>query len=208
VAQAAQRLAQERGTSASFSTQGALRVAPWYSHGPTERQVALVAPDQLVIARPKDLPRVLAVSAALARRHQKQPEMEKAVGAAALLAMYEGEAAALSVEGAREFVVGDNGYIPIGLRISLRFKDEFHAGLRVFGYYESEKSAADALDRIEGLRHDLAHHPQATFLGLTSAIDEAELERKGDTLVLEAELTLHQTRYLLGFVAHALEPRD
>jgi hypothetical protein len=77
VQRAADRLAQERGTSAGFRQEGALKVAPWYSHGPTEREVALVAPDQLVIARPSDVPRVLSVSAALARRHQKQKDMEK-----------------------------------------------------------------------------------------------------------------------------------
>jgi hypothetical protein len=208
VQRAVERLAQERGTTASFREQGALQVAPWYSHGPTEREVALVAPDQLVIARPSDVPRVLSVSATLARRHQKQKDMEKAEGPAALLAMYQGEAAALSVEGARHFVVGDNSYVPQALRISLFFMDEFHARLHVFGYYESDKSAGAALERIDALRHELADHPRVIYFGLKSAMDEAKLERAGDTLELETILTLHQTRYLMAFVSNALKPRE
>jgi hypothetical protein len=204
----AEQLAQERGQSASFRSESGLKIAPWYSHGPTEREVALVAPNQFVIAKPRDVPRVLAVSAALARRHQKQEHMEHAEGPAALLAMYEGEAAALAVEGARKFVVGENESIPLALRISIFYVDEFHTRMHVFGYYESEKAAASALERIDELRHEFANHPRVIYFGLKSALLEAELQRVKDTLELEVILTLHQTRYLLTFVANTLKPRD
>jgi hypothetical protein len=205
---AAQQLAQSKGQSVSFESRGGLEVAPWYNRGPTAREVALVAPDQFVVARPRDLPRVMGVSAALARRQAKQPDIEKATGPAALLAMYPGEAAALSVEGARAFVVGENDYVPLGLRISVWHIDEFHMQLRVFGYYESEKRAGEALGRVEELRHEIADHPRVQYLGLKSAVDEAKLERRGDTLRLETVLTLHQTRYLMAFLTNALKPRE
>jgi hypothetical protein len=208
VERAAEQLAQERGQSASFRSEAGLKIAPWYSHGPTEREVALLAPNQFVIAKPRDVPRVLAVAAALARRHQKQEHMEHAEGPAALLAMYEGEAAALAVEGARKFVVGDNQSIPLALRISIFYVDEFHTRMHVFGYYESEQAAASALERIDQLRHEFANHPRVIYFGLKSALLEAELERVKDTLELEVILTLHQTRYLLTFVANTLKPRD
>ena len=46
-----------------------------------------------------------------------------------------------------------------------------------------------------------------SYLGLRSAIEEAILEQRGDTVTLEAKLTMHQTRYLLAFVNRALAPR-
>ncbi|MFI5308500.1 MAG: hypothetical protein ACHQ53_14170 [Polyangiales bacterium] len=205
---AVERLAQEKGQSARFEAKEGLEVAPWYNRGPTAREVAVVAPDQFVVARPQDVSRVLGVSAALARRHAKQPDMEQSTGPAALLAMYPKEAVALSVEGAREFVAGDNSYVPTALRISLWHIDEFHIQLRVFGYYESDKRAGAGLERIDELRHAIADHPRVQYLGLRSAIEEAKLERHGDTLTLESVLTLHQTRYLMGFVTEALKPRD
>ncbi len=208
VQRAAQHLAEAQGKSAQLTQQGGLEVAPWYNHGPTQREVALVAPDQFVVARPRDVPRVLGVSAGLARRQAKQPEMEHAQGPAALLAMYQGEAAALSVEGVRKLVVGDTSYVPLALRISLWHLDEFHVRLRAYGYYESGERAQTALARVDELRHALADNAQVQYFGLRSAIDEAKLERKNDTLQLETILTLHQTRYLMAFVSKALKPRD
>ena len=169
--------------------------------------MGLVASDQLVIARPNDMGRVLSVSAALAQRHVNQPQMETASGPAALLAMYEGEDAALSVEGARAFVVGDGSYVPHALRISLRHLDEFHAEVRVYGYYESTARATSSLDAIDKLRRALAEHPKVMYLGLRSALDEATLSRQPDTLILQSTVTLQQLRYLMAFVQRALAMR-
>jgi len=207
VDQAVQTMARARGRSAQFRSERGLRIAPWLNQGPTQRVVGLVAPDQLVIARPDDVGRVLSVSAALAQRQAKQPQMEPATGPAALLAMYEGEDAALSVEGARAFVVGDSSYVPQALRISLRHLDEFHAEVRVFGYYESAARAKSSVEAIDKLRRALAEHPKVMFLGLRSALDEATLSQQGDTLVLKASVTLHQLRYMMAFVQRALAMR-
>jgi hypothetical protein len=205
---AAERLAQAHGAHAEFRAEGALQVAPWLNQGPTRRSIALVAPDQIVIARPQDVSRVLAVSAALAQRHARQRDIDRAPAPGSLLAMYEGEAAALSVEGVRELVPGgDPGYAPSGLRISLRHIDEYYAALRAYGYYDSNARAEAALPEIEKLRSQLATHPRVSYLGLRTAIDEAKIERRGDTIILDARITLHQVRYLLTFVSMALKPR-
>lgn len=207
VDEAVQRMAHARGAHAQFRSERGLRVAPWLNQGPTERVVGLVASDQLVIARPNDVGRVLSVSAALAQRHANQPQMETASGPAALLAMYEGEDAALSVEGARALVVGDSSYVPQALRISLRHVDEFHAEVRVFGYYESPTRAESSLAAIDKLRRALAEHPKVMFLGLRSALDEATLNQQQDTLILQSTVTLHQLRYLMAFARRGLELR-
>jgi hypothetical protein len=207
VERATQRIAQERGKSASFRARGGLEVAPWWNRGPTERSVALNPDGQLVIARPGDLDRVLAVSAALAKRHAAEPGMERAAGPAALLAMYEGEAAALSVEGARSFVTSPKSYVPLGLRLSLRHHDEFHAKLSAVGYYESPEHAARAAAELDALRRDFVGHEEARYLGLQAAIDEATINAERETVTLDALLTMHQVRYLLGFVSRALSPK-
>jgi hypothetical protein len=205
---AAEKLAQERGTHAAFVDQAGLPTAPWYNHGATERSVALVGPGQVVIARPEDVGRALSVSAALAQRHQKQAEMEHAPAPRSLLAMYEGEAAALSIEGLREFVAGDDAYVPAGVRVSLRHLDEFNAEMRVYGYYESQKRAQSAMPRLEQLRVELADHPRAIYLGLKSAIEECKIERTRDTVVISTRLTMHQIRYLMALVSNVLRPKD
>jgi hypothetical protein len=243
VERATQRIAQERGKSASFRAQGSLEVAPWWNRGPTERHVGVAEDGQLVIARPGDLSRVLAVAAALEQRHASEPGMEHRTGPAALLAMYEGEAAALSVEGVRSFVAAYRGAaraapphaeesfaplsspsddsphsslsgkvlpgsIPTGLRLSLRHRDEFHAELRAFGYFESPGDAARAATELDALRREFVAHPQAQYLGLQAAIAEATVRPERDTVILDALLTMHQVRYLLGFVSRTLSPRN
>lgn len=207
VERAVQALAAERGQPASFADAGGLRAAPWHSRGPTQRVVALLDDGQVLIARPSDLPRVRGVAAALAERHAKQRGMERAQGAAALLAMQEDEAVALSVEGARLLVPDGASFLPLGLRLALHHIDEQYARLRIFGYYESAAAASAAAARIEALRPGASEHARVTYLGLKSAVEEATLAQDGRTLTLEARLTLHQTRYLMRMVSKLLQPR-
>jgi hypothetical protein len=206
---AVERLSQERGRAPEVRVEGGVPVRPWHDRGPTERVAGVFSSDQVVIARPEDVGRVVSVAAALARRHANQPGMEHAAGPAALLSMYENEAVALSIEGVREYVSGELAiHAPLGLRLSLRHVDEFNAELRAFGYYASADAAAAAFERMEALRRALADHPRAAYLGLRSAIDEAEFERHDAVITIETRLTMHQTRYLLGFVSRALAPRE
>jgi hypothetical protein len=208
IAVAVDKLARERGQPAAFADSAGLQVAPWRSRGPTARVAALLGGDQLLIARAPDVARAELVAAALAKRHARQPGMEHASGMAALLAMYEGEAVALSIEGVRVFAPPlARDYVPLGLRISLRRVDEYYAELRLFGYYESAARAAAAAIQLESLRPQWAEHAQVKYLGLQSAIREAQLSTAGATLTLDAKVTLHQTRYLMQAVSRLLQPR-
>jgi hypothetical protein len=205
---AVERLAQERGRPAQARIEGGVQVRPWHDRGPTERVAGLFSSDQVVIARPEDVGRVAAASASLARRHASKPGMEQAAGPAALLSMYEHEAVALSIEGVSEYVSGEPAmYAPLGLRLSLRHVDEYNVDLLAFGYYPSEAAAARAFEHVEALRRVLADHPRAADLGLRSAIDEATFDRRAELVTIKARLTMHQTRYLLGFVSRTLAPR-
>jgi hypothetical protein len=200
-------MAADRGKTASFEARGDGRNAPWHSRGPTVRVIRALPNDQLVIARAPDVGRIAAVGAALSQRHARQPGMERARGAAALLSMYEGEAVALSVEGVATYVPDSVDYAPRGLRLSLRHLDEYHATLVAYGYYRTPAQAEYAEAKVDALRRGWIDHPRAKFLGLDSALQDATLERRGDTLTLRVKLTLHQTRYLLEFVSRVLDPR-
>lgn len=208
IASSVSALARERGKSAAFTPEGPLRVAPWHNRGPTARVIGVMGKDQVVIARPSDVSRALAVSAALAQRHGKDPRMERLAGPLALLAMYEGEAVALSIEGVAQYMRGDKAHAPAGLRLSLREIDEFNAELRGYAYYRSAAQAEAALPALDALRTAWLDHPRTQYLGLRAALDEARLARDGKTLTLETRVTLHQVRYLMGFVSRALKPRD
>jgi hypothetical protein len=206
--QAAQRLGVARQRPISFQTRGALRYAPWHNGGSTPRVIALTGESEFVITRQSDLPRVLAVAAALAQRGGAQPGGEHASGPAALLAMLDGEAVALSVEGARRYVQGDLTAVPGAVRLSVQPFDEFHARIAAIGKYESPERAATALRRIDELRRQWIDHPRASYLGIKAALETAELTRDGEHLTVSMKVTLHQTRYLLAYVTRALRPRD
>lgn len=206
---AVQRLASERGKPASWRADKGFPVAPWHNRGPTERVLARVADDQLVITRAQDLGRVLAIARALqkgrAREGFSKQELKRSGG---LLAMQDDEAAALWVEGVRTYVPNAVSGVPTALRFSIRRIDQFHTELRAAGRYGSDAEATDALGFIDGLRKEWSTHPRVIFLGLKNALDTAVIEQDGRQLVLRVALTLHQTRYLLAFVSKTLSPRD
>ena len=205
---AASLAAGKGGASFAGADASGVRAAPWRSHDATERVVALLDHDQIVIARPSDVARVQVVAAALAKRHAHRPGMERTTGPAALLAMYEDEAVALSVEGTRTLAPAFASFLPKGLRLALHHIDEQYAQLRMFGYYESPAAASAALERLTQLRPSMLDHPRVTYLGLRSAIEEATLSQDGPNLTIDARLTLHQTRYLMRMVARLLAPRQ
>lgn len=209
VTSAVSTLAAERGSPAPFRTESGLPVAAWYNRGPTERVIALTGDKQLLITRGRDLSRVLSVSRALgiARTGQgfASDEVEARGG---LLAMQPDEAVALWVEGLRRYVRNGPGGIPDAVRLSVFRVDQFYTDLAVAGTYASKADAAEALGIMDGLRAELSNHPRVIFLGLKSALDSARIEQQGSLLRLKVRLTLHQTRYLLGFVRNILRPRS
>jgi hypothetical protein len=201
-------LAAERGSTAPFRTEDGLPVATWYNRGPTERVIALTGDRRLLITRGRDLSRVLSVSRTLGIVRKGQgfasDEVESRGG---LLAMQPEEAVALWVEGLRRYVRNGPGGLPDSVRLSIFKVDQFHTDLAIAGNYTSKADATEALGIMDGLRAELSNHPRVIFLGLKSALDSAQIEQQGKTLKLKVRLTLHQTRYLLGFVRMVLRPK-
>jgi len=201
-------LAAERGSPTAFQPQAGVSVAAWRNRGPTARVIALTAPDQLVITRDAELTRVLSVERALgAARKQQGFDAAEVDARGGLLAMQPEEAVALWVEGVSRYVSSAALGVPDSVRLSIFRADQFHTELRVAGNYRSASAAAEALQAMESLRQELSDHPRVVFLGLKSAMDTARIEQAANSLRLSVRLTLHQTRYLLGFVSRALRPR-
>jgi hypothetical protein len=198
-------LAAQSGKPATFHQQEGYAVAPWRNAGPTERVITLTGPDQLTITRADDLQRVLGVARALSQLRAKQGFDQKELSEqGGLLAMQPNEAVALWIEGVHKYVRGDAIGVPRSLRLSIYHVDQFNTDLRIRGQYESQAAAAGALTAMDDLRKSLSDNARVVFLGLKSAMDSAVIEQDGAALLLHVRLTLHQTRYLLRYVTHAL----
>jgi hypothetical protein len=208
VSSAVAQLASEQNKPAAFQEQAGYQVAAWRNRGPTERSIALTGEHQFTITRTNDLERVLQVADSLAeiRRGQgvSNGELDRHGG---LLAMEEREAVALWVEGAQKYLRFESPSVPQSIRLSVFPVDQFSNELRIRAQYPSGERASEALAVLESLRSELSQHPKVIFQGLKSAVDAAQIEQLGAALRLRVKLTLHQTRYLMGYVTRALKPR-
>jgi hypothetical protein len=199
-------LAAARGVKVRWTRRAGMFVAPWPNADTTARSVALIAPEQFVITRPEDLPRVLAVAKALAARAKGRGEKEPDPGAA-LLALADGEVLSLSVEGARLFARGNLAGVPERLSISVRGQPE-HAGFGSIstGSFDSPEQAEEAKAYWTRMRDRYASHPLVALVGMREPLTRMELETDGAELVVRTQVTLQQARVLLGFVRSALAP--
>jgi hypothetical protein len=198
------RFAEARGVEAPWGQRHGVPVAPWPNEDSTERVVAIVGPRHFVIARPQDLPTILAI--AVAREETEEDEealeeaLEEATGPDALLSMGEGEAFSVEVEGARNFVRGRVRHIPERLRLAVSEDDE--AILKGRARYEDEDAAAAALTYWEAQRDRYA---RALFVG--SYVRGLELEADGRFIDVEHRLSFGQARFALGMLQGAVEQR-
>lgn len=123
-------------------------------------------------------------------------------------AIAEGEALTLWIEGVHEYLKFESPAVPQSVRLSLVPIDQFRNELRIHADYPSSEHASEAARALQELRVQLSEHPKVIFQGLKSAVDEAQLEQRGAALVLRAQVTLHQTRYLMRHVRRALKPQN
>lgn len=208
VREAAARVGQAGGAGAPvWAPVHGVQVAPWRSGEVTPRVVALVGGDQLAIVPTDDLRSLLGVAAALGARNASEPDMERARGGAALLAMHDGEALAVAVEGARQFVVGATRAVPLAVRLSVRDLGEFNTEFRATGLYQNASEAKRALSRVDSLRRAWGGNPRAATLGLRSALEQGDLTQRGNRVELRLHLTLHQARYVLELIGQLLRLR-
>jgi len=207
--QAVAAMAAARGQAVRWRKYGAVRVAPWHNLDETARVLALIAPRQFAITRSEDLPRVLQVARALARRKAKDETrpQEGVDPGDALLALDQDETLALSVEGARLFARGNVRGVPERLEASVRSRAAGAAlDVQVTGYFEDSQAAEQAQAYWARVRDRYAAHPLVALIGLRSPLANASLATKDGAVEARTRVTLQQARVVLGFIRNMVAP--
>jgi hypothetical protein len=202
-------LAEAHGTHATWRKRGTIAVAPWANADETPRVLALIGPEQFAITRPDDLPRVLAVARALAKRaadaaHAQEPSESDGD---ALLGLLQDETLAVSVEGAKLFARGNIKGVPDRVELSVRQAD---AGLEVHveGSYPDADAASQARDYWHRVIERYAHHPLVALVGMREPLANLTLEADAQHVTAHTTVSVQQARVLLGFLRGAVAPQD
>lgn len=197
------RFAEARGVEASWQQRHGVPVASWPNEDATERVIAIVGPRHFVIARPRDLPTILAIAVAreAAAEDEEDDSLEEATGPDALLSMGEDEAFSVEVEGARNFVRGRVRHIPERLRVAVSEATD-EAVLKGRARYEDEATAEAALTYWEAQRERYA---RALLVG--GYVRGLELAVDGRHIDVDHRLSFGQARFLLGMLQGMMESR-
>jgi hypothetical protein len=195
---AVRALAEARGVAAPWTRTAGVATAPWANRDPTERVIALVGPQHFVIARPTDLPRVLAIAAARKVRGAKKGK-EREHPADALLSMEPLEGLSLEVEGVGQFVRKGRQGIPRTLRLSATENSPQRVALRAHLQFEDEGQAQVGLTFWDGARKTYARNPLVALLGLGAPLNDAELTQHGTDVDAVITLSADQARLILGY---------
>lgn len=206
VRDAVARLAAARGVPAEWRRQRGIDVAPWANADETERVIALVGPSEFTITRPTDLPRILAIAHArrLERRQDGGPDPGDAD---ALLAMGEGNALEIDIEGARRFVQGPTEDVPERLHVGVTQRADGGASVYASGTFETPERASASRDVWDRMRDRAARSPVLALVGLDTTLREATLTADGATLRFHAELGERELRLILAFLGSQLAQR-
>ena len=197
-------LAIARKVRARWRTRGAIRTAPWANADETARVIALIAPGQFTIVRPDDLPRVLDVARALARRGDEQSAATDAEAADALLGLSANETLALSIEGARLFTRGNMRGIPERLTASVQLVADGMINTLIIGTFESPEAAEQARAYWEQMRERYAGNPLVALIGMREPLNDAEVTAHETQLEIRTHVTVQQARVVLGFITSAI----
>lgn len=206
-----QMMAAARGTTAEWSTDNGIPVAPWPNRDDVERRIALVGPNQFTITRPDDLPRVLAVARARADEllHQVDagPDAPPINEADALLAMGEGEAIAADVEGAHNFVRGVQArIIPASVHAGLSEAPNDMVVVAATGQFTSREECHAAQEVWDEQRIGFATSGIAGLIGMAGPMRNSTLACEEAQLIFRMELSHAQVIRLMD-LAISFMPR-
>ncbi|MCS6799638.1 MAG: hypothetical protein NZ898_14175 [Myxococcota bacterium] len=199
------RMAAARGVEAHWTERAGVPVAPWPDADETERLVAIVGPRHFVIARPEDLPRVLAIAHARAERRRDagsgpaRDADEDVSPADALLAMEPGEVVTFEVEGAHAFVRGERRHVPLRGRLAVADLVEGRSRVTVEAVFATPEEAAQARDYWNAVRESQMRGFWVQAFGLASALERTTLEARDSSLLIETRLDVGQLRFALAY---------
>jgi hypothetical protein len=169
--------------------------ADWPNPDATPRRVAIVGDRHFVIARGEDLPRVLAIAAA--RRAARGEDGEPDVSAAdALLALPEGAAISLEIEGARNYIRRSPCVVPTRLRARIEEQGQ-DVRVSLHAVFPSDDEAASAAQCFDDLRARALGNPFVAFVGMAGPLGALTLDAEGSGLDASTRLSYGQVRRLL-----------
>ncbi|MBK8409808.1 MAG: hypothetical protein IPL19_17735 [Sandaracinaceae bacterium] len=144
---AVDRMADARGTQATWATQDGVQVAPWANEGNTPRVLAMLSPQHFTISRSEDLAVALAMTEARAARGGEAEGLEEAVGPDVLLSMGPNEGLSLEIEGVHAFLMsaGNPDVIPLRARLAIREVGPRIVAIDGVAVFPNEQLAADAI---------------------------------------------------------------
>lgn len=188
----AEQLALAHGLSAEWQDANGVPHTTWPSPDTTLRDVALLSNRHFVIARPEDLPRVLAIAA---RRRQRQTDR----AADALLSMEPGEGLSIEIENVPVFVRRSPCAVPLHLRGGLRAR-EGGIELHLKAHFDTAAHAEEARACLASLADQYANNYIVALTGLTGPLTRLELRSEDDAMHIQTSLRHSEVRTIIGYL--------
>ncbi|MBN8609234.1 MAG: hypothetical protein J0L92_01520 [Deltaproteobacteria bacterium] len=165
----------------------------WPNPDATSRRVAIVGDRHFVIARPEDLPRVLAIAAARAASDATDTPAD------ALLALPDGAAITIEIEGARAYVRQSPCVVPTRLAARVD-EDTSEVRVSLHAIFDSAEQSSEAAACFERLRARALGNPFVSFAGMGGPLGALEIETTEAALDARTSLSYGQVRTLLRYV--------
>lgn len=194
-----ERMIVAGGGTPSWEEQDGVRSADWPNPDATPRRVAIVGERHFVIARGTDMPRVLAIAAARAEERRAPDEAPREHPADALVALPDGAAITIEVEGVRGYVRRSPCPVPTRLRARADEREDV-VDVSVHALYTSDEESLEAQRCFETLRDRYAGNPLVAFTGMAAALGALEIGADGSALDARTHLTYSQVRRILDYV--------
>ena len=180
--------------------QDGVLVADWENEDVTHRVIAMLSGRRFIIARPVDLPRVLALAEARERRDRDGAKGRQADDAGGLLSMTEGAAFELEAENVPKFARGQLIYLPERVRADAAQDGPSHILVTVVATYESSAGAQAAAAYWGRVRDQYARSILLSLAGVGAPLREAKLSVDGDVFRIESRLRVQQARVIFSYV--------
>ena len=187
----AERVAAASGHTLEWTDQDGIESAPFYSPDGADRRVALLDAHHVVLSRPEDLSRVLAIASARTTETETNP-------ADALLSMNEGEAVSVEVEGLAAFVRRSPCEIARRARVAmLQREDADGVALDGLAWFDTAEHASSARQCFDDLRVRAAANPLVQMMGFSVPLYELELVAEDHVVHVHGSLTYDQLRRIM-----------
>lgn len=193
----AERVAAASDHTLEWSDEGGIESAPFYSPDGADRRVAILDERHVVLSRPQDLERVLAIASARTTDDQTNP-------ADALLSMNEGEAVSVEVEGLAAFVRRSPCEIARRARLAM-VETEDGVSLDGVATFDTAEHASSARDCFDELRVRAAQNPLVQIMGFSPNLYDIELEADDVVVRVHGALSLDQLRRIMEMLRGMLQ---